>query len=323
MGKIVDLSYFQGDIDFAKLSKEIDLAIIRVQYGSTKIDSRYKEYVKGCKAHNIPFGHYAYARFLNLADAKVEAKDFLARADKDAEFLVVDVEEMTTNRAIDLVPSTQAFIDYLHQHGAKKVGLYTGHSFYSTYKMNKVKADFLWIPRYPSNDNGQPNGPKPTMKTDLWQYSQRGKVSGISGYVDLNQLAGGKPLSYFTGKDTNKVSKSVEKVSSTKKSTTSTASSSTYIVKLGDTLSELAIKYKTTVANLKKLNGLKTDVIKVGQKLKVPTVASTKKYHTVVSGETISGIAAKHKLTLTKIKSLNPSIKNFNKISVGQKIRVK
>ena len=49
---------------------------------------------------------------------------------------------------------------------------------------------------------------------------------------------------------------------------------STYTVKKGDTLAKIAKKYKTTTANLKKLNNLKTTKIKTGQKLKVPKAAA-------------------------------------------------
>ena len=202
MGKIIDISEHQGVIDFAKLKNEVDLVIIRVQYGSQKIDKRYKEYVAECKKYGIPFGHYAYACFVSVEDAKVEAKDFLQRADKDAKFLVVDVEEVTTKNPADLVPATQAFIDYLKQAGVQKVGLYTGHHFYKQYGMSKVKADFLWIPRYGKND-GTPNE-KPDFPCDIWQYTDKGKIAGINGYVDLNMLIGSKPLEYFTGKDTVK-----------------------------------------------------------------------------------------------------------------------
>lgn len=202
VGKIIDISEHQGVIDFAKLKNEVDLVIIRVQYGSQKIDKRYKEYVAECKKYGIPFGHYAYACFVSVEDAKVEAKDFLQRADKDAKFLVVDVEEVTTKNPADLVPATQAFIDYLKQAGVQKVGLYTGHHFYKQYGMNKVKADFLWIPRYGKND-GTPNE-KPDFPCDIWQYTDKGKIAGIKGYVDLNMLIGSKPLEYFTGKDTVK-----------------------------------------------------------------------------------------------------------------------
>ena len=198
VGKIIDISEHQGVIDFAKLKNEVDLVIIRVQYGSQKIDKRYKEYVAECKKYGIPFGHYAYACFVSVEDAKVEAKDFLQRADKDAKFLVVDVEEVTTKNPADLVPATQAFIDYLKQAGVQKVGLYTGHHFYKQYGMDKVKADFLWIPRYGKND-GTPDK-KPDFPCDIWQYTDKGKIAGINGYVDLNMLIGSKPLEYFTGK---------------------------------------------------------------------------------------------------------------------------
>lgn len=324
MGHIVDLSKHQGDIDFAKLSKQVDLAIIRVQYGSTTVDSKYKEYVAGCKKHGIPFGHYAYARFVNVNDAKVEAKDFLARADKDALFLVVDVEEVTTRDKNDLVPATQAFIDYLNENGDKKVGLYTGHSFYNDHGMNRVKADFLWIPRYPANDNGQPTGQKPSMKTDIWQYSQCGKVDGIKGYVDLNQLIGDKTLSYFTGGQIKKETvKPIKVISKPKPKVEKSTSTTIYKVVAGDTLWGLSKKYNTSVSELKRLNNLKSDLIRIGQKLKVPkTSSSSAKYYTVKSGDNFTKIASKFGTTISKLASLNPGIKDINKIYVGQKVRV-
>ncbi|MEM5009229.1 GH25 family lysozyme [Niallia taxi] len=196
MGKIADISKWQGTINWSKASSELDLVIIRVQYGSTTIDSKYKEYVTGAKQYKIPFGHYAYALYTSVNDAIQEAKDFWARCDKNAAFYVVDVEEITTSRASDLVPATQAFIDYLHSQGAKKVGLYSGDSFYKTNNLSRVKADFLWIARYGVN-NGRPST-KPSIACDLWQYTSTGTVSGISGDVDLNQVNGSKPLSYFT-----------------------------------------------------------------------------------------------------------------------------
>ncbi|MES9681660.1 LysM peptidoglycan-binding domain-containing protein [Gottfriedia acidiceleris] len=111
-------------------------------------------------------------------------------------------------------------------------------------------------------------------------------------------------------------------VAPAKPSTPST--SKLHTVVKDDTLWDLSRKYKVTVDNLKKWNGLKTDVLMPGSKLKVsaPTPAVTAKYHTVKSGDTISEIAQKYKTTTSKIDQLNPSITNINKIKVGQKIRV-
>ena len=111
MKKIADISYHNGNINWAEASNDLELAIIRVQYGSNKVDSKYKEYVQGCKAYGVPFGHYAYGCYISVQDAIVEARDFMNRADKDAKFLVLDVEDDTlascgpTNLAKHLRPS--------------------------------------------------------------------------------------------------------------------------------------------------------------------------------------------------------------------------
>ena len=48
-----------------------------------------------------------------------------------------------------------------------------------------------------------------------------------------------------------------------------------------------------------------------------------KVYYTIVSGDTLSGIAQKHGTSITSILKLNPGIKNPNVIYLGQKIRMK
>jgi GH25 family lysozyme M1 (1,4-beta-N-acetylmuramidase) len=196
--QIVDISHHQPShkIDWTKAAKEVDLMIIRVQYGSSTIDREYKKHVANCKKHGIPFGHYAYARFTSISDAIVEAKDFLKRADKDAKFLVVDVEEQTIRNVDDMSPATQMFVDTLKNAGWK-VGLYTGHHTYKPLRMDKVKADFLWIPRYGRND-GTPTT-KPDYPCDIWQYTEKGRVSWYPSFLDLNKLNGSKDLEWFIG----------------------------------------------------------------------------------------------------------------------------
>jgi lysozyme len=108
---------------------------------------------------------------------------------------------------------------------------------------------------------------------------------------------------------------------STKKTTdSSTASSSSYVVKSGDTLSAIASKYKTTVAKIKSLNGLKSDLIHPGDSLKVSGSVSTSSIHIVVKGDTLSGIAAKYGSTVSVIKSLNGLKSDL--IHPGDKLRV-
>lgn len=196
---IIDISHHQPNnkIDWKSAAKEVALFIIRTQDGTSVIDREYKKHVASCKQHNIPFGHYMYTRFKNKDDAIREAKDFLNRCDDNAKFLVVDVEVQTTKTKAEMAPATQAFIDYLKANDSRPIGLYTGHHFYKPYGMDKVKADFLWIPRYGKND-GTPST-KPDYACDIWQYTEKGRVRWYGGFLDLNQLNGSKSLEWFLG----------------------------------------------------------------------------------------------------------------------------
>ncbi|PFJ08263.1 N-acetylmuramoyl-L-alanine amidase [Bacillus cereus] len=187
MGYIVDISKWNGNINWDVATGQLDLAIARVQDGSNYVDPLYKGYAAEMNKRNIPFGNYAFCRFVSINDAKKEAQDFWARGDKNAKFWVADVEVKTMD---DMRAGTQAFIDELRRLGAKKVGLYVGHHMYAPFGMDNVKADFVWIPRYGTN--------KPAYPCDIWQYTETGNVPGI-GKCDLNYLIGNKSLEWFAG----------------------------------------------------------------------------------------------------------------------------
>jgi len=119
--------------------------------------------------------------------------------------------------------------------------------------------------------------------------------------------------------------------------TTITANNAAYQyhkVKSGESLGTIAGKYRTTVREIQRINGLSSTKIIVGQRLKVkqgaagtatkpkPTTTATKKYYTVRSGDTFGKIAQRHKKSMSQLKRLNPNI-NISRLSIGQKIRVK
>jgi len=80
-------------------------------------------------------------------------------------------------------------------------------------------------------------------------------------------------------------------------------------------------KYKNTACPgryVKRLEWLKDRATEIYEG-KVPS----EKFYTVKPGDTLSGIAAKNKTTVSKLMKLNPHIKNKNVINVGQRIRIK
>lgn len=63
-------------------------------------------------------------------------------------------------------------------------------------------------------------------------------------------------------------------------------------------------------------------VVNLDRYIKGDTPVKKAKYHTVKRGDTLSGIAAKYKISLGRLIQLNPQIKNINVIQVGEKVRV-
>ncbi|WP_238378854.1 LysM peptidoglycan-binding domain-containing protein [Halalkalibacillus sediminis] len=102
-----------------------------------------------------------------------------------------------------------------------------------------------------------------------------------------------------------------------------------HTVQSGDTLSHISGKYNTPVSNIKQLNGLSSNLILVGQQLKVSgsateetttsTATKTTSY-TVQSGDTLSRIAGDYNTTVSSLKSLNNLSSDL--IYAGQTLKV-
>ncbi|MEE1620302.1 LysM peptidoglycan-binding domain-containing protein [Zafaria sp. Z1313] len=108
------------------------------------------------------------------------------------------------------------------------------------------------------------------------------------------------------------------------------------VVRSGDTLSHIAARHKVSLATILKANNIKaTDIIRPGQVIKLkgtstaapaakaatPAAAPAAKTYTVVAGDTLSHIAARHKVSLATILSAN-NIKATDIIRPGQKLTV-
>ena len=98
---------------------------------------------------------------------------------------------------------------------------------------------------------------------------------------------------------------------------------STYIVKKGDSLYSIANKYNTTIDELKRINNLTSNILSIGQVLKLPSdkVSDVEKEentisYTVQKGDSLYSIARKYSTTIDKIKDLNNLTTNL--LSIGQ-----
>ena len=96
-----------------------------------------------------------------------------------------------------------------------------------------------------------------------------------------------------------------------------------YVVQKGDSLYSIARKYNTTVNDIKDLNNLTSNLLNVGQILKIPGLKDESKNeydYVVQKGDTLYSIARKYNITVDELKKVNNL--NSNILSIGQKLKI-
>lgn len=95
--------------------------------------------------------------------------------------------------------------------------------------------------------------------------------------------------------------------------------SNIYTVKSGDSLYSIARKYNVTVNDLMKYNNLTSNLLSIGQQIRIPTSGTSNTY-TVKSGDSLYSIAKKYNTTVDRLKSKNNLTSNL--LSIGQVLNV-
>lgn len=179
----VDVSEMNGKIDWAKVSKKVDYAIIRCGYGmniTSQDDANFEDNVNGCEKYNIPYGIYLYA-YAKTVDAVQSEVDHTLRLRKKCGTnckygIWYDMEDSSTSGA-DLNAIGKAFCDKISAAGYR-CGIYASTSWFAN-KLTKLDDYDKWVAQYYSVCEYKGS-------ITMWQYTSTGKVSGISGNVDCN-----------------------------------------------------------------------------------------------------------------------------------------
>ena len=220
MKKGIDISYFQGNIDFKKVKADgIDFIIPRCGYGKSNKDSKFSEYVAGALAAGIEVpGVYHFSYALNEENAREEARQavkFAQEAGLPKETIIFfdleyDSVDYAKRYAVNLdkarcIAHTNAFCQEVQNHGYR-TGIYANQDYLNRmYDDATIKKYIFWY----ANWNG---GKTPSVKCAFHQWSEKGRVNGINGNVDMDYYYGGadapakKPM---TPEEIEKVAKEV------------------------------------------------------------------------------------------------------------------
>ena len=204
----IDVSYAQGKIDWDKIADQIDFAIIQCGYGQDRTsqdDKHFKRNIDACERLGIPYGIYlySYAKNTTMADGEAKHAIRLAKGCQLSLPVYYDLEEASLG---NVAASNMRVFGMAIERAGYWAGVYSGEYYYNAH-LSSVKDYTKWIARYGSN-SGKP-GTKPNVSNiAIWHYSSRGKLPGITGYVDVN-VAFTDLIKAVTGKDYIQAAKDV------------------------------------------------------------------------------------------------------------------
>ena len=188
----IDVSRWNGDIDWnAVKSSGVSFVIIRCGYrgSSTGVlvkDPKFEANIKGATNAGLKVGLYFFSQAVSEKEAVEEASMAIALA-KDYKIsypIFVDTEWTSGGRANSLDKSTRtavckAFCETIKSAGYTP-GVYACKSWYQdSLNVSSLNSYKIWLAQYASQ-------PTYSSRYDMWQYSDKGKVNGISTNVDMN-----------------------------------------------------------------------------------------------------------------------------------------
>lgn len=181
----VDISYCQNKVDWTKVSG-IDFAILRAGFGkyTKQKDAMFESHYAGAKKIGLPIGAYWYSYATNADEARMEA-DACIEILKGKQFeypIYYDVEEekqLSTGKQ-NVSEIIKAFLERVEAAGYW-VGLYMSASPMSSLVTDDIlKRYAIWVAHVGVKK------PSYSGSYGAWQYSWKGKVSGITGDVDMD-----------------------------------------------------------------------------------------------------------------------------------------
>ena len=189
----VDVSAFQGNIDWKKVKQSgIDFAIIRLGYrgyesGKLVEDEYARANLKNAREAGLKIGAYFFSQALNIKETDQEIQFMLSiLGDTELEMPVVLDWEIPANTArtrnMDartLTDIQRHFCGQMRSQGYQPMIYFNWHQSEHLYVLHELEDYPFWLALY------QDRMTYP-WKVEMWQYTDKGRVPGIAGNVDLN-----------------------------------------------------------------------------------------------------------------------------------------
>ena len=188
----LDVSEYQGNINFDSVKDAgISFMCMRSTKKNGQADATFERNLDGCMTHGFGYSCYKYAYATTHEGARIEADTVINLLKGRKMPIWYDLEDKSLPPfGQDVIEGiAMSFIGECRDAGFD-VGIYCNKNWYDNYISKYLKDKFtFWIARYGKNTGQLDEKYKPTGKNIVaWQYTSKGVVPGIDGFVDRDVL---------------------------------------------------------------------------------------------------------------------------------------
>lgn len=319
----IDVSNWQGYIDYRQVRESgIEVVYIKSSQGTNIKDTYFDINYENAKANGLKVGFYHFLTATNTEEAEEEASFFasvISGKVPDCK-LVMDYEVFGGVSVTESNEIARVFLETTKRLTNKDVIIYSDLSNAQNRFSRELAEDYqLWLAYYGDIQNLDAVETSWDNYIGL-QYTDRGRVSGISGAVDRDSFSEDIFL--------NETSEIPQIENLNEITNTQTIS---YTIQRGDTLWAIARRYGTTVDEIVNINNIENpNLIYPGEVIRIVTNTSIEGdetrgtgdiIYTVQRGDTLSKIARAYNVSVNHIVELN-DISNPNLIFPGERLRI-
>jgi len=188
----IDMSHYQGNVFWETIGDNTNMSYVylKATEGGDRVDQKFEQNIVMAHIHGLKVGSYHFYR--PRTEQRKQLENFVSQCIPEEQDLIPMIDIETTNGlpTEEFCDSLFAFLDLVEEAYNQKPLLYTFRNFYNRHLLGKLDGYKLMIAMY------TPEEPVLADERDItmWQYTGKGKLTGISGFVDKSRFMGNHSL---------------------------------------------------------------------------------------------------------------------------------
>ena len=182
----IDISHYQGQVFWEVIGENSKMAYvyIKASEGGDRIDPRYERNIQLAHQYGLKVGSYHF--FRPKTNLTKQLENFMTQCRPGDQDLIpmIDVETKSGLSTPEFRDSLTKFITLVEEAYKQKPLIYTFTNFYNAHMQGAIDGYSLMIAQYNAVEPELKDGRDITM----WQYTGKGRINGINGFVDKSRF---------------------------------------------------------------------------------------------------------------------------------------